>query len=85
MSKQAIFEKNHKSTPLQKCKFFDQAVTGAYEGNWGGYKGLQEVTRRYKRLQGDRGSWWGTRNMETNLPKKYLIKPNTLSIRKEKT
>ena len=78
--KKAIFEKNHKPTPLQKCKFFGQAVTRAYEGNREGYKGLKEVTRRYKRLQGVRGSWKGTRNMETNLPKKNLIKPSTLSI-----
>ena len=78
--KRQFFKKNHKSTPLQKCKFFGQAVMGAYEGNRGGYKGLQEVTRGYKRLQGVKGSWKGTRNMETNLPKKNLIKRSTLSI-----
>ena len=55
MSKKAIFEKNHKSTPLQKCKFLGQAVTGAYEGNRGGYKELQEVTRGYKGYKGLEG------------------------------
>ena len=55
-------------------------VTGAYEETGGGYKGLQEVTRGYKRLKGVRGRSKGTRNMETNLPKKNLIKPSTFSI-----
>ena len=56
MTKKAIFEKNHKSTPLQKCKFFGQAVTGAYDGNRGGdtrgYKRLQGGTKGYKGLEG---------------------------------
>ena len=69
------------SQPLCKNAHFSaKRLKGLTRETGGGYKGLQEVTRGYKRLQGVRGSWWGTRNMQTNLPKKYLIKPSTLSI-----
>ena len=69
------------SQPLCKnANFSAKRLRGLTTETGGGYKGLKEVTRGYKRLQGVRGSWWGTRNMETNMPKEYLIQPSTLSI-----
>lgn len=54
--KRQFLRKNHKSTSLENCKFFGQAVTGAYGGNRGGdtrgYKRLQGGTKGYKGLEG---------------------------------
>ena len=63
------------SQPLCKnANFSAKRLRGLTRETGGDTKGLQEVTRGYKRLQRVRRSWWGTRNMETNLPKKYKVK-----------